>query len=65
MERVHSKRRINVNYTAKESEQSKLKNLPQAKIFLQSHSNFQLFAIGLKAFRSGSITILEITLVPN
>ena len=49
----------------KKSEQSKLKNLPRAKVFLQLHSNFQLFAIGLGAFHSGSITFLEITLVPN
>ena len=49
----------------KKSEQSKLKNLPRAKVFVQLHSNFQLFAIGLRALLSGSITFLEITLVPN
>ena len=34
-------------FAVKKSEQSELKNVPQTKIFLQLHSNFQLFAIGL------------------
>ena len=42
----------------KKGEESELKNLLQEKIFLQSHSNFQLFQ---RAFCSGSIMFLEIT----
>ena len=39
--------------------------MPQANFFLHLNSNFQLFEIGLRAFRGGNITFLEITMVPN
>ena len=63
---LHSRPRADVtNCTTKKSDQSELKNLPQKKILLQLHSNFQVFVIGLRAFPGGSITFLEITLAPN
>ena len=49
----------------KEKWAKQAKKLPQEKIFLQLHSNFQLFAICLRAFHGESITFLEINLVPN